>query len=172
MHRISPRRYCRHRRERGAALVEFALVFPLLFMLVAGMIDFGMVFSNLNSTRQGVREGARQAVVAEFGNDTACSIVGATPAATTKKLMCLTKDRIGLKQSDTRVKVAFSNTNEVGGGILVCAMYPMTSITGTFEPVLDDRVVTAKVEMRIEKVDETLTAAAETALNGDWSWCA
>src|SRR5690349_6552617 len=88
VHRISPRRYCRHRRERGAALVEFALVFPLLFMLVAGMIDFGMVFSNLNSTRQGVREGARQAVVADFGNDTACPIVGAAPVATTKKLMC------------------------------------------------------------------------------------
>ena len=113
-----------------------------------------------------------QAVVADFGTDVACPIVGAAPPETTKKLMCLTKDRIGLKQSDTRVKVAFANTNEVGGGILVCAMFPMSSITGTFAPVLDGRVVTSKVEMRIEKVDETLVASAETALNGDWSWCA
>ena len=172
MHRISRRRHARCPRERGAALVEFALVFPLLFMLIAGMIDFGMVFSNLNSSRQGVREGARQAVVADFGADTTCPVVGVTPATATKKLMCLTKDRIGLPQTDTRVKVAFANTNEVGGGILVCAMYPMCSVTGTFAPVLDGRVVTAKVEMRIEKVDESLTAAAETALNGDWSWCA
>jgi Flp pilus assembly protein TadG len=171
VHRNRRRRHCRTR-DRGAALVEFALVFPVLFMLLAGMIDFGMVFSNLNSTRQGVREGARQAVVADFGTDTACPIVGVTPAATTTKLMCLTKGRIGLREQDTRVKVAFSNTNEVGGGILVCAMYPMSSVTGTFAPVLNGRVVTTKVEMRIEKVDETLTPAAETALNGDWSWCA
>jgi len=172
VHRISRRRGGTRNRERGAALVEFALVFPLLFMLIAGMIDFGMVFANLNATRQGVREGARQAVVADFGTDGSCTIVGTTPAEATKQLMCLTKDRIGLPQVDTRVKVAFSNTNEVGGGILVCAMYPMTSVTGTFKPVLDGRVVTTKVEMRIEKVDESLTPAAEAALNGDWSWCA
>jgi hypothetical protein len=86
--------------------------------------------------------------------------------------MCLTKDRIGLKQANTRVKIAFSNTNEVGGGILVCAQYPMSSATGTFKPVLDNRVLTSKVEMRIEKVDDTLSAAQETALPGkDWSWC-
>ena len=54
----------RTRRERGAALVEFAIVFPLFFLLVSGIIDFGLAFSDLNSTRQGVREGARQAVVA------------------------------------------------------------------------------------------------------------
>lgn len=164
-------RRARRTKERGAALVEFAIVFPLLFMLIAGMIDFGIVFSNLNSTRQGVREGARQAVVADFGDNTACPLTGAAPSATTKKLMCLTKDRIGLGGSDTRVKVAFANTNEVGGGIIVCAQYPMNSVTGTFKPVLSGRVITSKVEMRIEKVDDTLEAAAETALNGDWSWC-
>jgi Flp pilus assembly protein TadG len=169
---LSRRRSRRRSGERGAALVEFAVVFPLLFMLVAGMIDFGMVFSDLNAMRQGVREGARQAVVAEFGTNSTCPITGAPGSVSTTTLICLTKERIGLPQANTRVKVAFANTNEVGGGIIVCAMYPMSSVTGTFEPLLDDRILTSKVEMRIEKVDDTLTEAAEVALIGDWSWCA
>ncbi len=162
------------RRERGAALVEFAIVFPLLFLLVSGMIDFGMSFVNLNSTRQGVREGARQAVVANFGGSSSCTLTGAGAFPTpTRELMCLTKDRIGLTEADTRVKVAFVGTNTVGNSLLVCAQYPMSSVTGIFAPLLSGKVMRSKVEMRIEKVDLALTAGAETAPAGqNWTWCA
>jgi Flp pilus assembly protein TadG len=161
------------RRERGAALVEFAIVFPLLFLLVSGMIDFGMLFVNLNSARQGVREGARQGVVANFGGSSTCTLTGAGSLdLETKELMCLTKARIGLTAADTRVKVAFVGTNSVGNSLLVCAQYPRTSMTGVFAPLLNGSVMTSKVEMRIEKVDLALTAGEETALSGTtWSWC-
>ena len=50
------------RSEHGAAMVEFAIVAPLLFMLVFGIIDFGralFVFNNLtNAAREGARFGA------------------------------------------------------------------------------------------------------------------
>lgn len=50
------------RSEHGAAMVEFAIVAPLLFMLVFGIIDFGralFVFNNLtNAAREGARLGA------------------------------------------------------------------------------------------------------------------
>jgi Flp pilus assembly protein TadG len=178
--RIGSRRRCgrpRHglgrERERGAALVEFAIVFPLLFLLVSGMLDFGMVFVNLNSARQGVREGARQAVVANFGGSTSCTLTTTgTLDSATRELMCLTKDRMGLAEADTRVKVAFAGTNTVGGALLVCAQHPMTSMTGVFRPLMTGKVTTSKVEMRIEKVDLALTAGEETALPGEsWSWC-
>lgn len=159
--------------DRGAALVEFAFVFPLLFLLVAGMIDFGLTFSHLNSTRQGVREGARQAVVANFGSDTTCSTSGSITSEPAKKAICLTKDRIGLKDSDVRVKLVIVGENQVGDSLLVCAQYPMSSATGVFAPVMDDRVLTSKVEMRIEKADADLADAQEDALpHSDWSWCA
>jgi Flp pilus assembly protein TadG len=161
------------RRERGAALVEFAIVFPLLFLLISGMIDFGMVFVNVNSTRQGVREGARQGVVANFGSTATCSIVGSSIPDTTRQLMCLTKERIGLSEPDTRVKVAFVGANQVGSSLLVCAQYPMSSVTGVLDPLMSGKVLTGKVEMRIEKVDLSLAAAEETPLAGkSWSWCA
>jgi hypothetical protein len=162
----------RGRSERGVALVEFAIVFPLLILLVSGMIDFGMAVTELNSTRQGVREGARQAVVANFGSDTACPVTGSIASDASRKVICLTKDRVGESEADTRVKIVFTGLNQIGDSLMVCAERPLSSATGIFDPVLDGHVLTSKVEMRIEKVDAELLAAEETPLSGsDWSWC-
>ena len=46
-------------REGGAVLVEFALVLPLLLMLVFGIISFGIVFHHKLSLGDGAREAAR-----------------------------------------------------------------------------------------------------------------
>lgn len=51
------------RSEGGAALVEFALVVPILLLVVFGIINFGFVFGQKLSLNQSVREGARLAVV-------------------------------------------------------------------------------------------------------------
>ena len=56
---LTKKRNRRHPGERGAALVEFALISPLLFLILAGIIDFSMVFNNYQAVRQGVREGVR-----------------------------------------------------------------------------------------------------------------
>lgn len=51
------------REDRGAALVEFAVVAPLLLILLLGMVEYGWVFSNNLDTRHGAREAARLAAV-------------------------------------------------------------------------------------------------------------
>jgi Flp pilus assembly protein TadG len=159
--------------DRGAALVEFAIVMPLLFMLLFGIIDFGMQFANINSIRQGTREGARQAVVATFGTDNGCTLTGVSAVASDgAHLICLTKDRIGLTSSDVRVKVRFTTTNNVGRTLIVCSMYPMASISGMFAPLFAGKVIKSKVEMRIEQTGSGLQDTAETALPGQsWTWC-
>jgi Flp pilus assembly protein TadG len=52
------------RHERGAAAVEFALIAPLLFMLIFGIINFGLAWSQKEVFIQAAREGARYAAVA------------------------------------------------------------------------------------------------------------
>lgn len=174
----SQRERCRG--DKGATLVEFAIVAPLLFVLLLGVIEFGVVFNDYQSVRQGSREGARQAVVARVGTTTSCGITGTTPNVTTQQLICLVKDRVGLG-NDTRVKVLLASG--AGGGyalgapLVVCAQNEIDGLTGLFDPFIDGREMRSKVQMRIEKLTTPLAvpvqAAEETAPpGGDWaSWC-
>ncbi len=47
------------RDDRGAAAVEFALVVPVLILLLMGIIDYGLFFTDRLAVKQGIREGAR-----------------------------------------------------------------------------------------------------------------
>jgi Flp pilus assembly pilin Flp len=49
--------------EEGAAAVEFALLLPLLVLLLFGLIEFGFAFSTRIQATNAAREGARRAVV-------------------------------------------------------------------------------------------------------------
>lgn len=45
--------------DRGATLVEFALIAPLLFLLLFGVIEFGRVIATFTAVTTAAREGAR-----------------------------------------------------------------------------------------------------------------
>ena len=51
------------RDQRGTALVEFALIAPLLFLLLFGIIDFGRALDYYNQLTQLAGQGARAAAV-------------------------------------------------------------------------------------------------------------
>jgi Flp pilus assembly protein TadG len=64
------------RDERGAALVEFALVVPFLMLIMCATIDFGLAVYTLNNLTAAVREGGRYSATlspAPTVNDTAVS---------------------------------------------------------------------------------------------------
>lgn len=54
----------RRRCDRGAAAVEFAIVVPLLCLLIFGIISYGMMLSFRQNLSQAAAEGARAAAVA------------------------------------------------------------------------------------------------------------
>ena len=49
------------RQTRAAAIVEFALVVPILFLMVWGIISFTRAYARLNALTSSLREGARTA---------------------------------------------------------------------------------------------------------------
>ena len=155
--------------ERGATLVEFAIVLPVLMTLIFGVVEFGIVFNDYIGLRQGARDAARQAVVAEFGS-VSCTPVGYTTAGETKDLMCLAKDRSA--SDDVRVKVIVPAPYVVGSTVVVCTQKALVSHTGLFAGILNDIEIKTEVKMRVEQVGTTFVSAAETApTGGDWSWC-
>lgn len=179
-HRLG--RVARGRDERGAVLVEFAFVLPLLLLLLLGIIDFGNTYNDFISIRQGVREAARQASVANFGSDSACTLhIDSAPSADIQKLMCLAKTQIGMNASEVAVKVIIADKLlttgaqpwAVGNGLVVCAQSKLTSITGFFANLFSTKYLRSKTTIRIEQaVSTTETEGSEVAPSGgSWSWC-
>jgi Flp pilus assembly protein TadG len=62
----------RRNQDRGAQLVEFAMLAPLLIILLLGIVEFGYLFGQYNEVRHGAHEGARLAAVddASLGTNT------------------------------------------------------------------------------------------------------
>ena len=55
--------------ERGAAIVELAIVLPLLLVMLAGMVEFGLLFYNKQVITNASREGARAGIAQTTTDD-------------------------------------------------------------------------------------------------------
>ena len=55
--------------EKGASAVEFAIILPILVLLVFGIIQFGLVFNKYIAITHAAREGARLAAVGLYEED-------------------------------------------------------------------------------------------------------
>ena len=83
----------------GAAAVETALVLPLFFLVVMGLIEFGRAFMVAQLLTNAAREGAREAITA-----------GSTTTAIVNKVKLLASDSIGVSQSKFNVSVQVNGT--------------------------------------------------------------
>jgi Flp pilus assembly protein TadG len=68
----------RIRGEGGASAVEFALVAPLLFMLVFAIIGFGVAFMQMQTIRGALREGGRAAATGSTANEVRNHVVASS----------------------------------------------------------------------------------------------
>ncbi|HWW82417.1 MAG TPA: TadE family protein [Vicinamibacterales bacterium] len=84
----------RHRKSRGQAMVEFALLSGLLFLLVMGIFDFGRAIAVYINIAEAAHEGARQLVLRSnyFSQYPDSAIVNATLAKIGGGGMVLTED--------------------------------------------------------------------------------
>jgi Flp pilus assembly pilin Flp len=69
--------------ERGTAVVEFALVMPILFLLMLGIIDFGRALVYYNQLTQLASQGARAAAVNRMPDGSAIGTCTVDATATT-----------------------------------------------------------------------------------------
>lgn len=51
------------RSEKGQAMVEMALILPILILIIGGIVDFGWLFYNKLALNNAAREGARYAAI-------------------------------------------------------------------------------------------------------------
>jgi Flp pilus assembly protein TadG len=136
----------RARRDRGASLVEFAMMMPFLILLLLGIIEFAWVFSENLDVRQGAREGARlTAVDLPPGN---LALGGE---------ICSRMDLVGGDATVTWVgdptQIGDAGTMEAGDGVTVTVTSPRTSLTGLLEWAFPAgfTALVSTVEIRVEQ---------------------
>lgn len=153
----------RRRSSRGAAAVEFALVMPILFLIMFGIIQYGLWFNDSLNTRQGVREGARLGVVQSF-TETGCS------GNDMQKLACKTTKRIDALSGTAYVKVSAASWTQ-GQPLTVCALVK-TNIPSLL-PMPSNGWIFSKTQMSIENTTTTpspLTATSAALPAGAPAW--
>lgn len=76
----------------GNILIEFALALPIIFLLLAGMLDLGRYGLQKSAMLQGAREGAQYGVIAYSDsaniNTTAQNATGMTGVTATNSVFC------------------------------------------------------------------------------------
>ncbi len=133
-------RLCRKRR-RGAAAVEFAIVAPVFFLLVFGMIEFGRMVMVQQVITNASREGARVAV-----------LDGATTAQVTT---AVTNYLHGGSINGATVTVSPDppSTAGYGASVTVNVSVPFGQVSWLSSPIfLGGRTLTAVTVMRRETV--------------------
>ena len=145
--------------DEGASAVEFALVMPLLVMLVFAIIQFGIVFAQQLSLSNGARQGARVGAV----NKTMCGdIVSEVQGAA---------QTLGLATTSVQVQVQVQKSTDASPST-PCAYTSSTSTTvgsGGTQPCLGSDtdtklIVTAKYKSSL--VIPLATALSAVDLTG------
>jgi Flp pilus assembly protein TadG len=104
--------------QKGAAMVEFAIVMPLLLMLVFGMVEFSIMFYDQAVITNASREGARAGIVYSFPNRISAGEI-TTTVGTYSSGRLITFG--GSNQASTSVS---GQCNNAGDAITVSVTYP------------------------------------------------
>jgi Flp pilus assembly protein TadG len=125
------------RPRRGQALVEFALVLPLLILLLVGVLDFGRAIFAYNSLSNAARSGAREAIVDQ------------NPAAIRD---AATSEAVGLDPLDVDVTYEVGcATPEVGCVVTVEVTHEWHAATPILGTILGPITIASDSKMPIER---------------------
>ena len=111
-------------RRRGQAMVEFALVAPLFFLLLFSIIEFGRAVYYIQMLNNAAREGARYAIVhGGPGWRTGCASgpFPATPAYANAIVCDPTGDRVVAANKSAAIAIIDASANDFQVHVLWCA---------------------------------------------------
>jgi Flp pilus assembly pilin Flp len=130
-----------NRSDRGANLVEFAMVMPFLLLLLIGVVEFSWTFATNLDVKQGAREAARITAVNE-------------PSGGETFLAAEICDRMDLVGDDpnTEIQWVSDGSPEVGEGVTLTVRTPHATLTGFLDWAFAGIThLESSVEIRIEQ---------------------
>ena len=179
----SPQRalgYLRARRanEAGAAMVEFAIVVPLLVLLLCGTIDFGLIFGGYMTMESGVSSVTRTISLDAYQYTGSASCTGG-PTTATADVVCNIVASLGsltgINTSTLHVGICFvtpgsapscSGTSATGtsdsNDVEVCAQAAMESTTGLTSIFVSGTKVSTSSRLLMEQPQPSGATAFES----------
>lgn len=133
--------------EGGAALVEMALILPLLLLLLIGMIESGWAFSNQLDVRHAAREGARLAAV--DAGDSAALVAG---TCARMKATLATNSTVALG----------GGGGDLGDDAVITIAATHTTLSGLLDAIFGGIIFTEPVIFRLEQ-DASWSTVGATA---------
>ncbi|PKO01174.1 MAG: hypothetical protein CVU42_01635 [Chloroflexi bacterium HGW-Chloroflexi-4] len=136
------------KRNAGQSLVEFALIFPLIFLLITGFLDLGRAVFAFSSVSNAVREGTRFATV----NKTDLNSAYSSPYDNTiiDKVISYA---VGVKLTKSQVSVVVSkDTDGFYTNISISATHLFQPVTPGIKYIFGSKTgipITAQSTMRI-----------------------
>ena len=133
----------RIKREDGQSMVEFALILPLLILILCGILDFGWIFGNQLTLNSAVREAARYTAINYDESKASTDTANYSLADTT------VRDRAALLDND---KLTVYPLEVSGETVTVSANYPLPILTPFLSTILgrDEFQLDAETSMRLE----------------------
>lgn len=126
--------------QKGQAIVEMALVMPLLIMLLFGIVEFGRVLNTYIVVTNLSREGARIGAVG--GSDTAIVDFIRNSAATSG----FDTSQISVSPSPTSI-----SKRARGSSVMVTVSYPVDIVAPVIGTIIGDPfIVRSQTTMRVE----------------------
>jgi len=124
-------------KRRGAAMVEAAIVFPLLVLLTLALIEYGWLFINIQNTTSATRHGARMAVTPD---ETSAEVIAAVKAM---------MDRTRMGDTGYTISIVPSDVSSVDRGdtikVTVTVPYGSLNLTGMPLPLPENLQATVSM---------------------------
>jgi len=130
-------RSCGQRASRGQGLVEFAMVLPVLLLVVMGIIEFGYDFTVYSGLFNAAREGAR------YGITHPKDVTGVVQAVHDKVFIVDPNSAsnpvlISVHYDKGPGTTVYTDTNQIESGdrVVVSVMYNLNTITPLIQPIV------------------------------------
>jgi len=127
--------------QKGQSLVEFAIILPILLLLLFGIAEFGIMLNSYLTIQNGSREGARLGIIGGSDVEIIALIRTTSP---------------NLTAADMSISLTPSETNRKSGDtlqVIVTYNYHMTV------PIISSLV------------GNVIVLTAQTSMRIEWGWC-